>query len=111
MLFLSLVLWLQAQATRILIIYSHGHEIRLLSSNSSLISGSSYCPVLVIAFISHARFTTGEDTALRSLIDEYLDAESKLQQVTNPSGTVSTGGLGEPKFNIDLTEFSGPWGR
>jgi len=57
------------------------------------------------------QYTTGEDTTLRTLIDEFLGAESKLQQVTNPSGNVSTGGLGEPKFNIDLTAFTGPWGR
>ena len=67
--------------------------------------------VLVIVFISHPRYTTGEDTSLRTLIDEFLDAESKLQQVSNPSGTVSTGGLGEPKFNIDLSAFTDPWGR
>jgi len=33
-----------------------------------------------------------------------------IQQVSNPSGTVSTGGLGEPKFNIDETAFTGAWG-
>lgn len=102
---------MQAQAARILIIYSHGHEIRLLCSKSSLISRSSYFGVLVILFISHARYTTGEDTNLRTLIDEFLDAESKLQQVTNPSGNVTTGGLGEPKYNIDLSAFNPPWGR
>ena len=64
-----------------------------------------------MVFISHTRYTTGEDTSLRTLIDQFLDAESKLQQVTNPSGTLSTGGLGEPKFNIDLTAFDHPWGR
>lgn len=66
---------------------------------------------MVIVFTSHARYTTGEDKSLRSLIDEFLDAESKLQQVPNPSGNVATGGLGEPKFNIDLSAFNGPWGR
>ena len=60
---------------------------------------------------SHARYTTGEDTSLRTLIDAFLDAESKLQQVANPSGNVTTGGLGEPKFNIDLSAFTHPWGR
>ncbi|KAF8798899.1 glycoside hydrolase family 15 protein [Phlegmacium glaucopus] len=57
------------------------------------------------------QFTTGEDTSLRTLIDQFFVAESKLQQVSNPSGTVSTGGLGEPKFNIDLSAFTDPWGR
>ena len=57
------------------------------------------------------QFTTGEDTSLRSLIDDFTEAESILQQTSNPSGTVSTGGLGEPKFNIDETAFTGAWGR
>nr|BAU78332.1 glucoamylase2 [Pholiota microspora] len=57
------------------------------------------------------QFTTGQDTTLRPLIDLYLSAQTALQQVSNPSGTVSTGGLAEPKFNIDGTAFSGPWGR
>jgi glucoamylase len=46
------------------------------------------------------QFTRGEDNSLRGLID-----------VTNPSGTVATGGLGEPKFNIDGSAFTGSWGR
>lgn len=66
---------------------------------------------MVILIISHARYTTGEDPSLRTLIDEFLGAESKLQQVNNPSGNVTTGGLGEPKFNIDLSAFTAPWGR
>ncbi|KAI0373730.1 glucoamylase [Pilatotrama ljubarskyi] len=57
------------------------------------------------------QFTTGEDTSLRNLIDEFTSAEAILQQVPNPSGTVSTGGLGEPKFNIDETAFTDAWGR
>ena len=38
---------------------------------------------------------------MRTLIDQFVDAEAALQQVSNPSGTVSTGGLGEPKFNAN----------
>ncbi|EIN06838.1 glucoamylase [Punctularia strigosozonata HHB-11173 SS5] len=57
------------------------------------------------------QYTTGLDTSLRGLIDDFFTAESTLQQVSNPSGTVSTGGLGEPKFNIDETAFTGAWGR
>ena len=61
--------------------------------------------------ISLTRFTTSEDTSLRTSIDEFLEAESTLQQVSNPSGDVTTGGLGEPKFNIDLSAYTQPWGR
>ncbi|KAH9986650.1 glucoamylase [Russula vinacea] len=57
------------------------------------------------------QFTRGEDNSLRGLIDDFFAAEAALQQVTNPSGTVATGGLGEPKFNIDGSAFTGSWGR
>ncbi|OSD07483.1 carbohydrate-binding module family 20 protein [Trametes coccinea BRFM310] len=57
------------------------------------------------------QFASGEDTSLRGLIDDFTSAEAILQQVPNPSGTVSTGGLGEPKFNIDETAFTDAWGR
>jgi len=57
------------------------------------------------------QYTLGEDTTLRTHIDDFISAEANIQQVTNPSGTVSTGGLGEPKFNINETAFTGSWGR
>ncbi|CAL1712389.1 unnamed protein product [Somion occarium] len=57
------------------------------------------------------QFTSGEDTSLRVHIDNFVISEATLQQVSNPSGTVSSGGLGEPKFNIDETAFTGAWGR
>ena len=41
----------------------------------------------------------------------FVQAEAIIQQVPNPSGNVSTGGLGEPKFYINETAFTGPWGR
>nr|BAL43555.1 glycoside hydrolase family 15 protein [Tricholoma matsutake]BAW34499.1 glycoside hydrolase family 15 protein [Tricholoma matsutake] len=57
------------------------------------------------------QFTLGLDTSLRSQIDNYVVAQTVIQQIPNPSGSVSSGGLGEPKFNIDETAFTGPWGR
>jgi glucoamylase len=57
------------------------------------------------------QFTSGRDSSLRSQIANFIIAEAKLQQVINPSGTVSTGGLGEPFFNIDETAYTGPWNR
>ena len=57
------------------------------------------------------RYTSGQDTSTRSLIDAFVSAEATLQQTTNPSGSVSSGGLGEPKFNIDETAFTDAWGR
>jgi glucoamylase len=57
------------------------------------------------------QYTLGLDTSLRSHIDDFVASQKVIQQVSNPSGTVSTGGLGEPKFNIDETAFTGAWGR
>ncbi|EJU06305.1 glucoamylase [Dacryopinax primogenitus] len=57
------------------------------------------------------RYTQGRDPSLQGIIDDWVSAMGILQQVPNPSGNVSTGGLGEPKFNPDLTAFTGAWGR
>ncbi|KIY63917.1 carbohydrate-binding module family 20 protein [Cylindrobasidium torrendii FP15055 ss-10] len=56
-------------------------------------------------------FTLGLDTSLEGQIANFVTSQAAQQQVSNPSGTVSTGGLGEPKFNIDLSAFTGGWGR
>lgn len=51
------------------------------------------------------------DTSLQTVIEDYINAQAYLQGVSNPSGGLSSGGLGEPKFNVDETAFTGPWGR
>ncbi|KAF2276391.1 glucoamylase/glucan 1,4-alpha-glucosidase-like protein [Westerdykella ornata] len=51
------------------------------------------------------------DTSLKQKIDDYVTAQAYLQGVSNPSGGPDTGGLGEPKFNVDRTAFTGAWGR
>ncbi|OKL59128.1 Glucoamylase [Talaromyces atroroseus] len=57
-------------------------------------------------------FVTGTDSDLESIIKEYINAQSVIQGVSNPSGDFSDGsGLGEPKFNVDETAFTGSWGR
>ncbi|SCV39017.1 probable glucan 1,4-alpha-glucosidase [Fusarium fujikuroi] len=56
------------------------------------------------------RFIHG-DKSLQRKIDDYVSAQAKLQGVTNPSGGPETGGLGEPKFHVNLTAFTGSWGR
>ncbi|KAI1324147.1 carbohydrate-binding module family 20 protein [Xylariaceae sp. FL0255] len=50
---------------------------------------------------------------LQTYIEDFIHSQAVLQTVTNPSGTFlpSGVGLGEPKFNIDLTRFNGAWGR
>ncbi|KAG6889108.1 hypothetical protein C0995_003677 [Termitomyces sp. Mi166 len=57
------------------------------------------------------QFTLGQDDTLRPLVNSYVGAQTVLQHVSNPSGNITTGGLGEPKFNIDMTAFTGSWGR
>ncbi|CEL63323.1 glucoamylase [Rhizoctonia solani AG-1 IB] len=57
------------------------------------------------------QYVSGRDNSLLQGIYDWIASQTRLQQVTNPSGTVSAGGLGEPKFNINETEFTGSWGR
>ena len=57
-------------------------------------------------------FTNSYDAGLQTEIQNYIAAQAKLQGVSNPSGSLSDGaGLGEPKFNVDLTQFTGAWGK
>ncbi|KAI1814327.1 carbohydrate-binding module family 20 protein [Poronia punctata] len=50
---------------------------------------------------------------LQTYIEDFIHSQAVLQTVTNPSGTFlpSGTGLGEPKYNVDLTRFNGAWGR
>jgi len=57
------------------------------------------------------RYVSGHDSDSAQLIVDWVASMAKMQQVENPSGGVSTGGLGEPKFNIGETAFNGDWGR
>jgi glucoamylase len=56
------------------------------------------------------KVSNGEDASWRGKIDQFFLSQKHIQQVSNPSGTISTGGLGEPKFNIDETAFTESWG-
>jgi glucoamylase len=51
------------------------------------------------------------DSSLQGIIEDYISAQAYLQTVSNPSGGLSSGGLGEPKFNVDMSAFTGAWGR
>ncbi|KAL8693611.1 MAG: hypothetical protein Q9224_003722 [Gallowayella concinna] len=52
------------------------------------------------------------DASLRPQIEQYVAAQAILQTVANPSGDLTDGsGLGEPKFEVNSTAFTGPWGR
>ncbi|KAG8626199.1 hypothetical protein KVT40_006600 [Elsinoe batatas] len=56
------------------------------------------------------QFISGK-TELESRIQDYISHCAKLQQVSNPSGQLCTGGLAEPKYYVDETQFTGAWGR
>jgi glucoamylase len=47
------------------------------------------------------------DTSLQTIIEDYISSQAYLQTVSNPSGDLSTGGLGEPKFNANMTAYTG----
>lgn len=57
------------------------------------------------------QFIAGSDTIPEELIQQYVTAQSHIQDISNPSGDLCTGGLGEPKFNVDETAYTGAWGR
>ncbi|KAJ7069509.1 glucoamylase [Mycena amicta] len=57
------------------------------------------------------QFVSGADTTLLGQIQNFVASQKIIQQVSNPSGTVSSGGLGEPHYNIDETAFTAAWGR
>ena len=46
------------------------------------------------------------------MIDNFVRNQARLQTVTSFSGSLYSGsGLGEPKFHVDETKFTGAWGR
>lgn len=58
-------------------------------------------------------FSSNEyDEGLQGKIEEYIVAQAEVQGVSNPSGDLTDGsGLGEAKFNVDLTPFTDAWGE
>ena len=85
----------------------------LTSANPLLIELDFYTwtrdAALVFKFLAD-HFIAG-DTALEPLIQEYIAAQTKLQILVTPSGGLCTGGLGEPKYHVNLTSFTEAWGR
>lgn len=51
------------------------------------------------------------DYDLQNVIHDYISSGANLQILSNASGDLSTGGLGEPKFYANETQFTGSWGR
>lgn len=57
------------------------------------------------------RFLVTKDAKLERIIQDYISAQAALQGISTPSGGLSSGGLAEPKYQVDGTAFTGPWGR
>ncbi|KAI1824008.1 family 15 glycosyl hydrolase [Xylaria intraflava] len=57
-------------------------------------------------------FIAGQ-SQLESYIKDYIHAQADLQTISNPSGSFfpDGAGLGEPKYNVNLTRFNEAWGR
>lgn len=57
-------------------------------------------------------FNNEYSAELQGHIQDYIASQAKLQGISNPSGSLGDGqGLGEPKFEVDLTQFTGAWGE
>ncbi|KAF2682059.1 glycoside hydrolase family 15 protein [Lentithecium fluviatile CBS 122367] len=51
-------------------------------------------------------------SSLSTVLDAYATLQTKIQRTSNPSGSFDDlQGLGEPKFQVDGTPFTGSWGR
>lgn len=51
-------------------------------------------------------------TSLSTILSAYATLQTKIQRTSNPSGAFDDlHGLGEPKFHVDGTPFTGSWGR
>ncbi|KAK9476713.1 Six-hairpin glycosidase-like protein [Lipomyces japonicus] len=53
---------------------------------------------------------TGNST-IRDVINLYVNDVKNIQWTENPSGDFRSGGLGEPKFEVDGRAFQDGWGR
>lgn len=52
------------------------------------------------------------NSSLQGHIHNYVSSQPRLQEVSSPSGDLSAGaGLGEPKYYVSETAFTGQWGR
>lgn len=56
-------------------------------------------------------FISTKSPGLERTIQEYISAQAHIQTIETPSGGLCSGGLGEVKFNVDETAFTGEWGR
>ncbi|KAL1408244.1 glycoside hydrolase 15 protein [Vanrija albida] len=58
-----------------------------------------------------ARKENRTNPPVEDVLRSYVHAEEMIQAQSNPSGDLWTGGLSEPKFNVDYSPYTGDWGR
>ncbi|PYH46524.1 glycoside hydrolase family 15 protein [Aspergillus saccharolyticus JOP 1030-1] len=64
------------------------------------------------AIVARLTQPANDDHALDRILQQYATSQATQQAISNPSGSLTDGtGLGEPKFHVNLTEFTSPWGR
>ncbi|KAH7106450.1 glucoamylase [Auriculariales sp. MPI-PUGE-AT-0066] len=57
------------------------------------------------------RFVDGRDKTRLPLIEDWMASQAKYQNLDSPSGEARDTSLGEPKFEVNETAFTGSWGR
>ncbi|KAK9455899.1 Six-hairpin glycosidase-like protein [Dipodascopsis uninucleata] len=56
-------------------------------------------------------YASTRNDSLRDILMAYVDDTHHVQRTENPSGAFESGGLGEPKYEVDGTPFMDSWGR
>lgn len=51
------------------------------------------------------------NSSLEQYLKDFATETKKLQHTNNPSGGFTSGGIGEPKFHVDGSAYTGGWGR
>ncbi|GAA5821881.1 hypothetical protein JCM11251_004759 [Rhodosporidiobolus azoricus] len=98
----------------VIAIYTWTRDAALFSSGllSLLPTSPTACPCTASSAPSADALGCSIENRTLSFLEDYVEAQSMLQKVDNPSGTYADlDGLGEPKFDVDLTAFEGEWGR
>ncbi|GMM34854.1 glucan 1,4-alpha-glucosidase [Saccharomycopsis crataegensis] len=67
--------------------------------------------ITIDTLITHLNDIGFANHSIARTIENYISNSYLVQRATNPSGGFNSGGLGEPKFNIDNTPFTADWGR
>ncbi|KAK6335877.1 hypothetical protein TWF730_003251 [Orbilia blumenaviensis] len=113
--------WLNTEAS-----FAQSALLRNIGSSNNTIVG----PGVIIASPSTSnpnyfyQWTRDGSIVMEHLVSEYLangaylqyikdwvNVQNILQHTNNPSGSFTSGGLGEPKFNVDNSAYTASWGR